>query len=270
VAPRELAALDALRAGGRRPRARSSGCSDGGTSKGFDEMVEAEDRRCAKVVDAILDNLPPVQRIAIYIERGIMGRVFTFVRVTYHQALTEGKAALGRELSAWRVVTPKKREGLGPGKVRGPFCFSGPGAPCARLLTPLRARKATGDHGRDACHLFKSSPATPGASGECASTAAGRHPVAVLPPFCGRILRGGAPTNLKESCMAKLTAKRRNALPKSKFGEPGARKYPMPDKSTPRTPRRARAQQVKKGNLSPAEKSRIVAKANRILNGQGG
>jgi hypothetical protein len=78
---------------------QSQGLSDGGTSKGFDEMAEAEDRRCAKVVDAILDNLPPVQRIAIYIERGIMGRVFTFVRVTYHQALTEGKAALGRELA---------------------------------------------------------------------------------------------------------------------------------------------------------------------------
>lgn len=78
---------------------RSSGVSDGGTSKGFDEMVEAEDRRCAKIVDSILDNLPPVQRIAIYTERGIMGRVFRFVRVTYHQALTEGKAALGRELA---------------------------------------------------------------------------------------------------------------------------------------------------------------------------
>jgi len=78
---------------------RSSGVSDGGTSKGFDEMAEAEDRRCAKIVDAILDNLPPVERIAIYIERGVMGRVFKFVRVTYHQALSAGKAALGRELA---------------------------------------------------------------------------------------------------------------------------------------------------------------------------
>lgn len=79
------------------PRA-SSGLSDGGTSKGFDEMVEAEDRRCAKIVDAILDNLPPVQRIAIYQYKGITGRVFKFVRVSYEQALTDGKAALGREL----------------------------------------------------------------------------------------------------------------------------------------------------------------------------
>ena len=78
---------------------RSCGCSDGGTSRSFDDMVEAEDRRCAKIVDAILDNLPPVQRIAIYMERRIMGRVFEFKRITYHQALTEGKSALGRELA---------------------------------------------------------------------------------------------------------------------------------------------------------------------------
>lgn len=78
---------------------RSSGCSDGGTSKGFDEMVEEEDRRCAKVVDAILDNLPPAQRIAIYVERGIMGKVFRFERLPYEKALELGKAALGRELA---------------------------------------------------------------------------------------------------------------------------------------------------------------------------
>lgn len=78
---------------------RSSGCSDGGTSKGFDEMVESEDRRCAKVVDAILDNLPPPQRIAIYVELGIMGQVFRFARQPYEKALELGKSALGRELS---------------------------------------------------------------------------------------------------------------------------------------------------------------------------
>lgn len=77
----------------------SSGMSDGGTSKGFDEMVESEDRRCAKIVDAILDNLPPTERIAIYVHKGIMGRVFKFVRLTYDQALHAGKEALGRELS---------------------------------------------------------------------------------------------------------------------------------------------------------------------------
>lgn len=78
---------------------RSSGCSDGGTSKGFDEMAETSDRRCATAVDAILDNLPAPQRIAIYVEQGIMGQAFRFERVTYAQALAQGKAALGRELS---------------------------------------------------------------------------------------------------------------------------------------------------------------------------
>jgi len=73
--------------------------SDGGTSRGFDEMVETEDRRCAKIVDAILDNLPPAERMAIYQEKGITGRVFRFERVSYPQALSDAKAALGRELS---------------------------------------------------------------------------------------------------------------------------------------------------------------------------
>lgn len=77
----------------------SGGLSDGGTSKGFDEMIEAEDRRCAKVVDAILDNLSPVERIAVYTYKGIMGRVFKFQRITYHQALTSARAVIGRELS---------------------------------------------------------------------------------------------------------------------------------------------------------------------------
>jgi len=67
--------------------------------------------------------------------------------------------------------------------------------------------------------------------------------------------------------MAKLTAKRRNALPKSSFGEPGARKYPMPDKAHAANAKARATQQVKKGNLSPAERSRIVAKANRMLRG---
>lgn len=77
----------------------SLGLSSGGTSKGFDEMAEASDRRCAQIVNAVLDNLPPTDRIAIYIECKLMGRVFTFNRKTFHQALMDGKLALGRELS---------------------------------------------------------------------------------------------------------------------------------------------------------------------------
>jgi hypothetical protein len=71
------------------------------------------------------------------------------------------------------------------------------------------------------------------------------------------------------AAMAKLNAKRRNSLPKKDFGEPGARKYPMPDRSHAANAKARATQQVKKGSLSPAERSRIVAKANRILHGGG-
>jgi hypothetical protein len=65
--------------------------------------------------------------------------------------------------------------------------------------------------------------------------------------------------------MAKLTAKKRNALPKSNFGLPGEKKYPMPDKAHAANAKSRASQQVKKGNLSPSSKSKIDAKANRIL-----
>lgn len=68
--------------------------------------------------------------------------------------------------------------------------------------------------------------------------------------------------------MAKLTSKRRNSLPKSAFGLPGSRKYPMPDKAHAANAKARAAQQVAKGNLSPAAKARIDAKANRILHGK--
>lgn len=67
--------------------------------------------------------------------------------------------------------------------------------------------------------------------------------------------------------MAKLTAKKRNALPKKAFGEPSKRAYPMPDKSHASNAKARATQQVKKGNLSLGERARIVAKANRILGG---
>jgi hypothetical protein len=68
--------------------------------------------------------------------------------------------------------------------------------------------------------------------------------------------------------MAKLKAKTRKSLPASKFGEPGKRKFPMPDKSHAANAKARATQQVKKGNLSPSEKSRIDAKANKVLKGK--
>lgn len=68
--------------------------------------------------------------------------------------------------------------------------------------------------------------------------------------------------------MSKLKAATRNALPKSTFGLPGERKYPMPDRSHAANAKARATQQVKKGNLSPASAAKIRAKANAILGGK--
>lgn len=65
--------------------------------------------------------------------------------------------------------------------------------------------------------------------------------------------------------MADLTEKKRNSLKSSTFGLPGERKYPMPDKSHAANAKARATQQVKAGNLSPAQAATIRAKANRVL-----
>lgn len=65
--------------------------------------------------------------------------------------------------------------------------------------------------------------------------------------------------------MSKLKAARRNALPKSEFGLPGSRKYPMPDRSHAANAKARATQMVKRGKLSSGAAARIRAKANRIL-----
>lgn len=65
--------------------------------------------------------------------------------------------------------------------------------------------------------------------------------------------------------MAKLTAKDRKRLPKSDFGEPGSKKYPMPDKAHASNAKARATQMVKKGKLSPAAAAKIRAKADKKL-----
>ena len=65
--------------------------------------------------------------------------------------------------------------------------------------------------------------------------------------------------------MATLTEKQRDKLPDSKFGLPEEQKYPMPDESHARNAKARAAQQVKKGNLSKSEQTKIDRKADRIL-----
>ena len=65
--------------------------------------------------------------------------------------------------------------------------------------------------------------------------------------------------------MATLNEKKRDNLKESTFGLPEERKYPMPDKSHAANAKARASQQVKKGNLTSAEKKKIDAKADRIL-----
>ena len=65
--------------------------------------------------------------------------------------------------------------------------------------------------------------------------------------------------------MAKLNAAKRKKIPKSEFGLPGQKKYPMPNKSHAANAKSRASQMVKKGKLSKASEEKIDAKANRVL-----
>lgn len=65
--------------------------------------------------------------------------------------------------------------------------------------------------------------------------------------------------------MAKLSSSARNKLPKSAFGEPGKRAYPMPDRSHAANAKARASQQEHAGKLSPGARAKIDAKANKVL-----
>lgn len=65
--------------------------------------------------------------------------------------------------------------------------------------------------------------------------------------------------------MSKLKSATRNKLPKSDFGLPGDRKYPMPDKAHAANAKARATQMVKRGKLSESSKQKIDAKANKVL-----
>ena len=70
--------------------------------------------------------------------------------------------------------------------------------------------------------------------------------------------------------MAVLKSKERNALPASAFGLPGARKYPMPDKSHAENAKARATQMVDKGMLSKVDEKKIDRKADAIIKKDGG
>ena len=66
--------------------------------------------------------------------------------------------------------------------------------------------------------------------------------------------------------MAQLSEKKRDSMPKSEFGLPEERKYPMPDKSHARNAKARAAQQEKKGTITAKpRRQKIDRKADRIL-----
>ena len=62
-----------------------------------------------------------------------------------------------------------------------------------------------------------------------------------------------------------LDTEERKALPKSEFGLPDERSYPMPDAAHAKNAKARAKQQLDKGNLSQAEYDKIVRKADSIL-----
>lgn len=65
--------------------------------------------------------------------------------------------------------------------------------------------------------------------------------------------------------MAKLDAAERKEIPKSEFGLPGQRKYPMQDPEHQVLAKSYATKMVKRGKLSPASAAKIRNKANRLL-----
>ena len=65
--------------------------------------------------------------------------------------------------------------------------------------------------------------------------------------------------------MSKLTTAKKKAEPKSDFGLPKERKYPMPDASHARNAKARASEMEHKGKLSASDKKKIDAKADRVL-----
>jgi hypothetical protein len=65
--------------------------------------------------------------------------------------------------------------------------------------------------------------------------------------------------------MARLSTKARDSMPAKKFGEPGKRAYPMPDKSHAANAKARASEMEHKGKLSASEKAKIDAKADKVL-----
>jgi hypothetical protein len=65
--------------------------------------------------------------------------------------------------------------------------------------------------------------------------------------------------------MAELTTAKKKAEPKSDFGLPEERKYPMPDATHARNAKARASQAEHAGNLSATDKKKVDTKAEKVL-----
>jgi hypothetical protein len=65
--------------------------------------------------------------------------------------------------------------------------------------------------------------------------------------------------------MAKLSSAQRKSMPKSEFGLPGKKAYPMPDASHAANAKARASQAVNAGRMSPGTEDKIDAKADRVM-----
>lgn len=77
---------------------KSSGLSSGGSSKAFDDMAEASDRRVAHLVNTIIDDMMAAHQSAIY--HHYLHAVFRYPRGNKETLLAEAKLLVGKGLAA--------------------------------------------------------------------------------------------------------------------------------------------------------------------------
>jgi hypothetical protein len=65
--------------------------------------------------------------------------------------------------------------------------------------------------------------------------------------------------------MAELTPAKKRAEPKSDFGLPEKRKYPMPDAAHARNAKARASQAENTGKLSSVDKKKVDSKADKLL-----
>ena len=65
--------------------------------------------------------------------------------------------------------------------------------------------------------------------------------------------------------MAKLSTAQRKSMPKSEFGLPGKKAYPMPDASHAANAKARASQAVNAGRMSRSTEGKIDTKANKVL-----